>query len=121
MTGLPSVKEGEAMGLLDAIIWVRNMGLPRMIFESDAKNVVDAVLTSCVDLLEFGCIVQSYKEALRSGSDFSVCFARRQANESAHSLARVSHSYASPHVWVEPPDCVEDTLNLICTNPDHYQ
>lgn len=29
------------------------IGLPKVIFKSDAKNVVDAVLTPCIDLSEF--------------------------------------------------------------------
>jgi hypothetical protein len=38
---LLSVKEGEALGLLQAIRWIGNMGMDNVIFELDAKVVVN--------------------------------------------------------------------------------
>jgi ribonuclease HI len=37
-----TVKEGEAFGLLQAIKWVGELGLNNVIFNLDAKSVVDS-------------------------------------------------------------------------------
>ncbi|XP_073294606.1 uncharacterized protein [Primulina huaijiensis] len=41
--GKLDVKEGEAMGLLEAISWGHTMGYQKVVFELDSKSVVDAV------------------------------------------------------------------------------
>ncbi|XVF66423.1 hypothetical protein PTKIN_Ptkin10aG0034300 [Pterospermum kingtungense] len=53
------VNEAEAYGLLQAVIWARQMRFKRVIFESDAKTVVDAVNHSQLDFSEFGSIILS--------------------------------------------------------------
>ncbi|XP_073022726.1 uncharacterized protein [Primulina eburnea] len=69
VAGMFSVKEGEAMGLLEALSWVRRLGLKKVYFEMDAKVVVESIRYSDV------------------------------ANECAHALAKASCSYASPMEW----------------------
>ncbi|KAL8481462.1 hypothetical protein ACS0TY_027826 [Phlomoides rotata] len=41
--GIYRVDEGEAMGLLEALSWLRQLGLQRVRIEMVAKTVVDAV------------------------------------------------------------------------------
>ena len=41
--GFYNVKEGEAMGLPEALSWVKNMGYQKVVYELDAKMVVYAV------------------------------------------------------------------------------
>ncbi|XP_073283689.1 uncharacterized protein [Primulina huaijiensis] len=120
IVGVFSVKEGEAMSLLEALSWVRRLGLKKVYFELDAKVVVEAIKSSDVGISEFGSIVQSCKDIIRCEHEFSTSFIRRQANECAHALAKASCSYASPMVWSEPPDCVTSFLSHYCNNPSHY-
>lgn len=47
--GLGCVKEGEAIGLLEALSWLRNLGLPSIIFEVDAKIVYLVVKNTNAD------------------------------------------------------------------------
>ncbi|XP_073119899.1 uncharacterized protein [Henckelia pumila] len=57
MHGVADVKEGEAMGLLEAILWVQSLGWKKVCFEIDAKGVVEAVTSSHYDVYEFSSIV----------------------------------------------------------------
>ncbi|XP_073017389.1 uncharacterized protein [Primulina eburnea] len=65
IVGAFSVKEGEAMGLLEALSWVRRLGLKKVYFEMDAKGVVEAIKASDVGISEFGFIVKSCKDIIR--------------------------------------------------------
>lgn len=52
-----SVKEGDAYGLLQAIKWVAKLGFNDVIFELDAKVVVDFFNKPTVDFTYFGFII----------------------------------------------------------------
>ncbi|XVF78529.1 hypothetical protein PTKIN_Ptkin14bG0141200 [Pterospermum kingtungense] len=54
-----SVKEGEAMGLLQAITWVKELDYQRLIFELDAQVVIDAVRIGAGDDTELGSVIES--------------------------------------------------------------
>ena len=105
---LHEVREGEAIGLKEALSWVKGLGYQKVMFELDAKSVVDAVnFDLCrTDVSEFGSIIQQCIYMLDQAQNFHVCYVWRQANKIAHVLARASYSYASPTVWYEPPDCI---------------
>ncbi|XVE73368.1 hypothetical protein DITRI_Ditri11bG0112400 [Diplodiscus trichospermus] len=49
-----SVLEGEAIGLKEALSWMKSLNYQRVIFEMDALNVVKALSTPVQDLSEFG-------------------------------------------------------------------
>ena len=102
-----SPKMAEALLLRSAIEWVLSLGKENAIFETDGKVVVDAMHLSTVDLSEFGTIVQDCIYLLEQGVNFAIQFVQKQANRTAHSLARASRFYASPCVCLEPPGCIE--------------
>ncbi|CAJ2646835.1 unnamed protein product [Trifolium pratense] len=52
-----SVCEGEALGMWQAMSWVQNLGLSKVIFESDSKTLVDAVNSKSVGGSEFHALV----------------------------------------------------------------
>ncbi|KVI00791.1 hypothetical protein Ccrd_020955 [Cynara cardunculus var. scolymus] len=56
-TSLPPVCECEAYSLRDAILWVQGRGLFNVIFETEAKIVVDAIYDKSHDISEFGDII----------------------------------------------------------------
>lgn len=113
--GCLRVDEGEAMGLHEVLSWIKALGLQQVLFETDSKLVVDALSSRVEDLSEFGSIVSSCKKILESNLSFTVKHVRRDVNFVAHRLARVAKHYSNPHVWVEPPDCVESLLNYSCS------
>lgn len=109
MKGLDSVRECEAIGLAEAMLWVYEAGYTNVVFESDAKVVVDAVKSNEEDRTEFGSIIGQCQSLLRQQTAFSVGYVKRQVNEVAHVLARRSHfsscrvvSFAIPSFLVSP-------------------
>ena len=75
--------------------------------ELDAKIVVDAFHLKPLAIDEFGCIIGDCRGSV-ANSYFSIQFVKRQANRSAHCLARVEH--ASPFISFSILSILDDTL-----------
>ncbi|KAK6164785.1 hypothetical protein DH2020_001649 [Rehmannia glutinosa] len=112
--GVMCVKEAEAMGLKEALSWVKNLNLHSVLFEVDAKGVSDSVNGAENDVSEYGLLIKECRNFLTDNSSFSVGFVHREANTVAHELARISIFNSSPSVWVDPPSCIEDLLKSVC-------
>ncbi|KAK6125469.1 hypothetical protein DH2020_040802 [Rehmannia glutinosa] len=108
------VLEGDSIGLFEGLKWVQALGFSNVIFEVDANGVVDALQSNEEIWNEVGRIIRSSKAILESEPSYKVQFVYRQANVVAHVLARVSTSYASHTIWVEPLDFVVAHLGSIC-------
>ncbi|XP_073300593.1 uncharacterized protein [Primulina huaijiensis] len=116
---LRCVKEGEAIGLLEALSWIRNMDYSNVMFEVDAQTLHLAMRGNVNDNMEFGGIMESCRDIVASKPGFSVHFVRKQANEIAHMLAKYSRFYDSPFVWVETPTCFGELMNLYFDNSSY--
>jgi len=80
------VDVGEALGLLKAMEWVRDLHLWNMDFEVDSKTVVDIVYGRNEGVSKFSEITNSCTRLLCTDlMNSHVKFVRRQANEVAHS------------------------------------
>lgn len=84
------VHDGEALGLLQGLQWVHEMNLANVIFELDAKVIVDSVHSNSNDFLEYaGSIIKECKHILALNPTYiGVVFVRRQANVVADSLVK---------------------------------
>ncbi|XP_073119689.1 uncharacterized protein [Henckelia pumila] len=91
-------------------------GLINVLLEVDAQQVYYAVKAKYNDLTEFGGIIDNCRNFLAIQPSLSVHFVRRQANEVAHVLARHSHYYVSPCVWVEAPYFIGELLTMYYAN-----
>ncbi|XVF56293.1 hypothetical protein PTKIN_Ptkin06aG0107400 [Pterospermum kingtungense] len=60
--GLVSPKEAEALGLLQAMKWVCCMGWVNVVFELDAKCVVDSVQGKRSEVTEYGSVITSCRQ-----------------------------------------------------------
>ena len=72
--------------------------------------VVNYFYSTSEDNSEFGIAVQECRFLCRQRPNFSVCFIRREANKTAHKLARESYMLASPFYSALPPSCIEEAL-----------
>ncbi|XVE49481.1 hypothetical protein DITRI_Ditri01bG0085800 [Diplodiscus trichospermus] len=90
-------KEPEA-----AITWKRPP-MNDVIFETDAKRIVDAIMNSKEDLPEFGLLISSIQAILTNEYSYRIQFIRRQTNKDVHALAKAACTYASPHYWPNVP------------------
>jgi ribonuclease HI len=108
--GIYSVVEGEAMALLEAMRAMEQRRISHVIFETDSKSVVDAVLHFHRGNSEFSMLVSLINNMLAFDQNFMVRFIKRQANMAAHSLARAAISWASRCHFETLPICISDLL-----------
>lgn len=93
--GLPTAKKAESLCLLDALYWIISLGMDHVIFESDAKILVDAVHSKNPDISELGSIVDECKFILQSNQTFKVCFVKRQVSKVDDILTKATCSYVT--------------------------
>ncbi|XVE79930.1 hypothetical protein DITRI_Ditri14bG0096800 [Diplodiscus trichospermus] len=119
LSNLPSVKECEALALLDAMTWVYNRLFKNVIFKLDAKGVVDVVNSSVNDITEFGSIDSCCCSFLAQAKTYLVSFVKRQANDAAHALAREACFHACSHLCYDMPNCLATVMNNVCHIKGH--
>ncbi|XVE83128.1 hypothetical protein DITRI_Ditri16bG0062500 [Diplodiscus trichospermus] len=108
-----SAKEGEVLGLLEALAWVRGLGDQHVIFELDAKGMVDVMKGGVGDVIEFGCMARESQSHFNTMPNFRIAYVRRQANEIGHVLAKFSRFYASPMDWDIIPSRIVELLSVL--------
>lgn len=72
--GIPPPQEAEAIGLHDAILWLRQLGISNVHFELDCKLVVDSILDRTNNQAKFGNIISICK--LSQSPNFKISFVR---------------------------------------------
>ncbi|XVE77418.1 hypothetical protein DITRI_Ditri13aG0060900 [Diplodiscus trichospermus] len=82
------IRKAKAYGLLTIIQCSRRLHFTKVIFELDAKLVVDAISSTTTDVIEFGFIIKECKSLLSMEQMFSVCYIKRKPNAIAYALAR---------------------------------
>ncbi|KAL6517616.1 hypothetical protein OROMI_033317 [Orobanche minor] len=110
--------EAEGIGLLEGLIWLKNMDFHYVNIEMDAKGVIQAVKNRDMNHTAYGSIIFDCVELLDSNNGFTISYISRNANCMAHVFVRASKSFSSPHSWVEPPDFVDGLLDSICISCD---
>jgi len=106
-----SVEVGEALGLFEALPWLRVMSFDNVDFEIDSKITRDAFHSRREDISEFGHIITSCKSLFTAFFINSrVEFSRRQANAAAHALAGEASFLASPTTYFRIPSYIESII-----------
>jgi len=83
-------QEAEAVGLRDAISWIRRLGLSKVLIELDCKLVVDNIFYRKSNQSEFGSIIFECRSLLKHYPNFKINFVMGQANFVSHTLTRAS-------------------------------
>ena len=94
----------EALAVEEGIRMAKEMELHRIIVESDACVVVDAINQSN-DNGEFGMVIHGLVELLRFFRSWKIHHLKRDYNRTAHELAQLAKSSGFSQHWVgvEPP------------------
>jgi ribonuclease HI len=106
-----NVLEGEALAILEAMEEMIHRGITFVIFESDSKLVVDAILSTHVGISEFSVLISHIQDLLRMHNYFEVKYVKRQANMVAHSLARAAFSMSRRRIFDSVPRCIDTVLS----------
>jgi len=102
---------GEALGLLSAMYWVRDLQLGIVDFELDSKTVVDSLYDNKSGVSNFSAIINDCRRLLAFDLvTFDVRFIRRQTNEVAHNFARVALRHASFHIHIRIPSSISTII-----------
>ena len=110
-TLLLDVDLSEALGLLSAMYWVRDLQLGIVDIELDSKTVVDSLYGGNYGVSNFSAVIQDCRRLLASDLvTFNVRFIRRKANEVVHSFARVASHHASFHIHIRIPSCISTII-----------
>ncbi|XP_060965673.1 uncharacterized protein LOC115711034 [Cannabis sativa] len=84
----------EALGIREALSWLKNHNYSHATVESDSLVCVAAIRSNEKLNSGFGFIVEECKLILRSLLNVTLCFVKRSANRAAHFIARHSLSLA---------------------------
>ncbi|CAN1767936.1 hypothetical protein LINPERHAP1_LOCUS10452 [Linum perenne] len=117
--GRPAVRDGEALALLEALLWVEHSVYTNVVFEVDSTEVEQAIKHGGRDVSEFGLIISECRHIVSSRQDFSVVVVRRDRNKAAHELAQQSYTFASPSVWHATPFWLGHALSDVCMDLNH--
>ncbi|KAL8554186.1 hypothetical protein ACS0TY_002410 [Phlomoides rotata] len=94
------------MGFMEALSWVKDLGLQNVVIEGDSKIVIDAINLNVEGVSAFHDVISTCRLLVSEFNNCSILFAKREANIMAHTFARVSRVHESPSWWVNPPDFV---------------
>ncbi|KAM6546971.1 hypothetical protein CsatB_027707 [Cannabis sativa] len=90
------VATAEAMGIREALSWIKTRQWMNVDIESDCLTVIQALRSPIEMISMFGQIVKASKDMLKVSNNVFIYFVRRSANMVAHNFARASILY---------PDC----------------
>ncbi|KAL8485142.1 hypothetical protein ACS0TY_027436 [Phlomoides rotata] len=97
LPGLYASEKGEAIGLFEALTWVKELDLRNVLIEMDAKLVVDAFNAPSTNVISvFGDIIEACKMKFNTHPHCSVGWVVREANFVTHRLARSARDSRSP-------------------------
>ncbi|KAL9426929.1 hypothetical protein AB3S75_033667 [Citrus x aurantiifolia] len=97
-------REAEALGVREALSWLKQLHLPRVIIEMDCLQVFKALSENHSNPNGFGLIIEECRFLMQNLREVQFSFVRRSANAAAHSVARVGGSKSDPSEWrVAPP------------------
>uniref|UniRef100_A0A803PT87 RNase H type-1 domain-containing protein n=1 Tax=Cannabis sativa TaxID=3483 RepID=A0A803PT87_CANSA len=92
--GRGSPELAEAIGIREALGWLKNHGYTRAEVETDSLVCVEAIRSRASFTSGFGLIVEDCKTILKSLINVSIFFVKRSANRAAHFVAHHSMSFA---------------------------
>lgn len=82
--GLVDPCAAEALGIREVLSWIKNRGLSKIVVESDALVVVNAINGSTPDFYIFGLIVEDCCSLRKEVPSLNFVFVRRFENQVAH-------------------------------------
>ena len=111
LNGVYGAAVTEALAVEEGIRLAKEMELHRIIVESDACVVVDAINQSN-DNGEFGMVIHGSLDLLRSFRSWKIHHLKRDYNRAAHELAQFAKSLGISQQWVgiEPPIIQQELL-----------
>lgn len=106
----------EAIGIREALSWVKSKNWPATVVETDCLSVVQAIRCSSINLSYLGRVIDQCKQLLvdLKSRNVTLKFVKRSANLVAHYIARYSSSIADRSWGVG--DAHPDLIHVLATD-----
>lgn len=95
---------------MQALNWVINLGLDKVVFETDCKVVADFINSPRESISELGNVLSQCSSLPSSLPLSKVEFVRRQANGVVYNLVRAALSKSSPHFLHQVSLCIAQLI-----------
>ena len=82
-------REAEALAVREALSWIKNLQLSKIIVEIDCLNVYSALVSHDTSPNGFGLIIVDCQALALLVGEVRFSFVRRSANVVAHNMAKV--------------------------------
>ncbi|KAH9686509.1 putative reverse transcriptase/RNA-dependent DNA polymerase [Citrus sinensis] len=102
-SGLFRPPEAEALAVREALSWIKNLQLPKVIIEIDCLSVYSALVSHDYSPNGFGLIIADCQALAQLVGEVRFSFVRRSANVTAHNVARVGGSISGLGDWRDVP------------------
>ncbi|KAK9190098.1 hypothetical protein WN943_018699 [Citrus x changshan-huyou] len=112
--GAFSAREAEALGIREALSWLKEYKLPCVIVEMDCLQVFQALTEGFSGPNVFGLIIEDCRELALVIGEVKFSYVHRSANFAAHSVARAGNFMTDSRVWncVPPPWLLNSLFNI---------
>ena len=88
--GSVSLELGEAMGVREALSWIKKRSWQQVEVETDSLLVVQVLMSSMSMVSYFGVVIDDCKALWKDLVSVSICFVKCLANETVNALAKAS-------------------------------
>jgi hypothetical protein len=102
----------EAWATLQALLFCREIGLFDIILEGDAMQIVTTISTDLLNWSRFEHFIEGIKKKVLLLRSFRLFHVRRDANSTAHMLAKATSSQARDTIWLE--EVPSFTSDIVC-------
>ena len=99
MAGNFGGREAEALGIREALSWLKELQFPCVVIEMDCLQVFRTLVENFSGPNGFGLIMEDCQTLSKFIGEVHFSFVRRYANLTAHSVARVASSILGPQEW----------------------
>uniref|UniRef100_A0A803P7F6 RNase H type-1 domain-containing protein n=1 Tax=Cannabis sativa TaxID=3483 RepID=A0A803P7F6_CANSA len=93
MNGVVRPELAEAIGVREALSWIKANGWQQVTLESDCLLVIQAIRSPLIMIFSFGSVIQECKALLLELGNVLIYFVKRSSNSVAHSFARAFSFY----------------------------
>ncbi|KAF5468669.1 hypothetical protein F2P56_012808 [Juglans regia] len=102
----------EALSLRKAVTFCSEMGFSDVVLGGDSLIIVNATKSGEEIGAEYGCIIDDVRRIMNGRLSWDVRFVYREANNTAHKLARLALTVGDENVWIEdnPVEIASDIL-----------
>lgn len=105
----------EALGIKEALSWLKDKGWNKVDIETDSMVTVKAIFSNQIMSSTFGLVIRDCKSSLSVLNNVSIRFVRRSVNRVAHFVARRSRFFTDRSIHrTDFPDELQALLYAEC-------